>query len=70
MAELKPCPFCGCKSIRLNAYGFGRWSAECLSCYVETSQYFGSQTVTFDGEQMQLGRKEAIKAWNRRVEDV
>ena len=67
--DLKPCPFCGGKSIRLNAFGFGQWSAECLSCYIETKRYMGSTSVKFDGEVMQLGRKEAIEAWNRRAED-
>ena len=69
MAELKPCPFCGCKSIRLNAFGFGQWSAECLSCYVETKRYFGSVATRYKGEVMQQGAKEAIEAWNRRAED-
>ena len=69
MSELKPCPFCGGKSIRLNAFGFGQWSAECLCCYVETKRYMGSTSVKFCGEVMQQGRKEAIEAWNRRAED-
>ncbi len=69
MVELKPCPFCGGKSVRLNAYGFGQWSAECLSCYVETKRYMGSTATKFKGAIMQTGRKEAIEAWNRRAED-
>ena len=69
MAELKQCPFCGSTSIRLNAFGFGQWSAECLCCGIETKRYFGTSVVSLDGERMQEGRKGAIKAWNRRAED-
>lgn len=60
MADLKPCPFCGSTSIRLNAFGFGQWSAECLCCGIETKRYLGDQIT-------QEGRKRAIEAWNRRT---
>lgn len=69
MAELKPCPFCGCKTIRINAYGFGQYSAQCVGCFVETARSFGSNACYYNGKVMQKGKEEAIEAWNRRAED-
>ena len=55
MAELKPCPFCGCKEIASDKYDIIRHKVCCRSCSAQI--YRGTQ-------------KEAEKAWNRRAEDV
>lgn len=53
MTELKPCPFCGGKNIRLTCWGLYRcWCVDCLS-----------QTADC------ISEKEAIEAWNRRADD-
>ena len=60
MDELKPCPFCGCKSIDIIRIKDSFWDTgetyhvKCANCNVETQTYF---------------RKiDAIEAWNRRVD--
>ena len=59
MAELKPCPFCGSKEVKviehkyyhsLNSYG-----VKCFGCKTESYQFFDT-------------KNEAIEAWNRRAE--
>lgn len=67
--KLKPCPFCGGESIRINAFGFGEYSIECLSCYVESARCVGTYSVSYNGKIMQKGQRDAIKAWNRRATD-
>lgn len=51
-AELKPCPFCGCKAEIF--YGDNAYWATCSKCEAEIM-----------GE---LSRNEAIETWNRRYE--
>ncbi len=64
--KLKPCPFCGdAAKIKMHKYlrRFASqdnpneyyWRVECLSCGAGINAYFTEQ--------------EAIKAWNRRVND-
>jgi Lar family restriction alleviation protein len=36
MSELKPCPFCGCKKIRMHYSNNGAHSIYCNNCNVET----------------------------------
>jgi Lar family restriction alleviation protein len=36
MSELKPCPFCGCKTIRMHYSNNGAHSIYCNNCNVET----------------------------------
>ena len=70
MAELKPCPFCGGKVTRINAFGFGQYSVECCSCHVETARGFGMNAVEFNGEVIANGAKEAIEAAGGTVEVI
>ena len=62
MAELKPCPFCGSKSVRIYAYD-------------PFDGYQGNLTVhrvhcTECGAHVQQDKvMDAIEAWNRRAED-
>ena len=63
MPELKPCPFCGAKAndkdqpLNLGyAYEIDAYEVACDRC--------GASGGYHDG------RKEAIEAWNRRVEDA
>ena len=55
MAELKPCPFCGKKDVRLggidNKVRFAIW-VECKNCECQGPVYFTQE--------------QAIDAWNRR----
>lgn len=66
MAELKPCPFCGGKSvIRNNAFRVlvnARVDIYCKRCGVRTMEYKG---IDWDDT-----HRMAIEAWNRRAEDV
>ncbi len=72
MAEIKPCPFCGGEIIRINAYGFGYYSVECLGCGVETARY-KSVSKYLEGnlsfEEKARKAIEAIEAWNRRADN-
>lgn len=52
-AELKPCPFCGSADVVLSNWGLFR--CWCTNCLAKTADT--------------LSRKEAIQAWNRRVDD-
>lgn len=54
--ELKPCPFCGNKNIRI-------WGGENTFPYVECSNCIASTAS-------ELTREEAIKNWNRRSKDA
>lgn len=50
--DLKPCPFCGSKNIRVTNWGMYRcWCADCLA-------------KTAD----EIREKDAKEAWNRRAE--
>ena len=55
MAELKPCPFCGCRDIHL--YGAEKWGTiVCHGCLATFSQ------------QESTCQEDIIEAWNRRAE--
>lgn len=54
MAELKPCPFCGCKRISTQYLCFRPYII-CEKCHIQTPSY-----NTYSA---------AVKAWNRRVGD-
>ena len=54
--ELKPCPFCGSKYIRILGGGNTFPYVECSNCIASTES--------------ELIRAEAIKNWNRRVKDA
>ena len=54
--ELKPCPFCSSKNIDISTYSTNVVFVQCDNC--------GATFPHFDSE------KEAIEAWNRRVENV
>lgn len=68
MAEIKPCPFCGSKNIRINAYGFGYYAIECLDCLVETARYKSVSKYLEGKFPIEKRAENAIEAWNRRVE--
>lgn len=55
MEELKPCPFCGGEAVLFAYEIFCEHSVRCKSCYCGTEE--GYRTG-----------KEAIEAWNRRIE--
>lgn len=65
MSELKPCPFCGCRILLLEAYEVRKgWEAAipCNNCPVVMT------TITYDTEEQAI---EAVtKAWNRRAENA
>lgn len=51
--ELKPCPFCGSEDVRLSFWGQHR--CWCANCLAKTADT--------------IRQVDAIKAWNRRVND-
>lgn len=54
MTDLKPCPFCGEKeAIRLTSWGL--WRCWCVKCLAKGAD--------------ELYKKDAIEAWNRRVDN-
>lgn len=53
--SLKPCPFCGCQTIRLLPHDHGWLSASCVMCDAEV------RCVT-------RFRSQIITHWNRRLE--
>ena len=55
MAELKPCPFCGWGTIVLTYSLTFKTAVRCNCCEAQTKYY--------------RSEKEAVKAWNRRVND-
>ena len=60
MSKLKPCPFCGCKTIERWPMDGGKWeSPVCLHCGATIHENFDTPK---DTEAM-------IKAWNRRAPD-
>lgn len=54
--ELKPCPFCGSKNIRIWGGGNTFPYVECSNCIASTAS--------------ELTRVEAVKNWNRRSKDA
>ncbi len=57
--ELKPCPFCGGKARRVIGF-MGVNFFKCTAC---------GATVSFDNEYYNNHKNEAVKAWNRRVDN-
>ena len=58
MAELKPCPFCGCEDIEVikdNEVIIERYVAICGHCYAQLYR---------------PNQKEAIEDWNRRADNA
>ncbi len=58
--ELKPCPFCGCKEIKINFPKKKTIEIKCPSCLIKYIQSY----LRFTEEQL-LGLM--IKSWNSRV---
>lgn len=63
MPELKPCPFCGGEAhIEHDYHGNGFSYICCQSCGLKSGSFMRSFEIASDTE--------AIKYWNRRVENV
>lgn len=62
--ELKPCPFCGGKRIRLGKVGFDEVFAECEKCGV--CIYGG---IVIDVITDKQKRSAAVELWNRRADN-
>lgn len=57
MDELKPCPFCGSKEVRMRFDSvIESYYVTCKKCGAEVSQFYGL-------------KDEAVEAWNRRAND-
>ena len=62
MAELKPCPFCGCEAIVI-ANQYRHWQTSyCVKCNNNDCRVI---PVTYEHYELEG----AIEAWNRRAED-
>lgn len=61
--ELKPCPFCGSKNIVVRKYT----AVAGVHYYVQCDSANGGCGAEFESR---ISRKDAIKAWNKRVEEV
>ena len=59
MSELKPCPFCGKEAELIDCEVRPRWFVKCSNKYCGAEQGY-----TY------VDKKSAIKAWNRRKDDV
>ena len=61
--ELKPCPFCGSKNIVVRKYT----AVAGVHYYVQCDSANGGCGAEFESR---ISRKDAIKAWNKRVAEV
>lgn len=61
--ELKPCPFCGGKNIVVRKYT----AVAGVHYYVQCDSANGGCGAEFESR---ISRKDAIKAWNKRVAEV
>lgn len=61
--ELKPCPFCGSKNIVVRKYT----AVAGVHYYVQCDSANGGCGAEFESR---VSRKDAIKAWNKRVAEV
>ena len=52
--KLKPCPFCGNQEIMLVANGM--WACWCTKCFASSGYA--------------ISKEDAVKMWNRRVEEI
>lgn len=84
--ELKPCPFCGCNPVlehsgiektRSSENGdlITKWKVRCNNCGTEKSggvtEYIFTKAEALVIKSAHFdGRKKAIEAWNRRVEEA
>ena len=60
MAELKPCPFCGCTAIINHKEAIEAWIVECSNNSCPASYMIGNY---YDTE------NEAVEVWNRRADN-
>ena len=63
MSKLKPCPFCGCKDIKLEQYEKNGMMIKCKNCLLQKKQ----RTLMFSIKWLE---KELIKSWNKRTEST
>lgn len=72
--NLKKCPFCGGEAEMCSGsdrYGKS-WYIRCKNCYSRGSEYYESLNALAENEEfsaIQKAWRNAIKAWNRRVND-
>ena len=67
MAELKPCPFCGCEDIQVITT-----THQCIVCCRDCHANMTKLNLMASGsiaETMQDAHPRAIEAWNRRAEN-
>lgn len=64
MQELKPCPFCGSKDVRIFVYSEGGVCVKCLRCLCQT---FISADHTYKDAKEECACERVVKAWNRRA---
>lgn len=75
--ELKPCPFCGGTAEVITTGWRGDegckvydWRTRCTECHIGTESFSDRAFRSAEGISLKKdGRKNAIEAWNNRVED-
>ena len=73
MAELKPCPFCGCESVyetfrQEHWFGTKEPIVFCNGCKAEFSVEDESPFLNVE-EDYKWRKRKTVEAWNRRVND-
>ena len=68
MMELKPCPFCGSRDVKVYAYQDGGICVKCLDCYCQTQP--SNDFCISDAKKYKSAFEKSVEAWNRRVTDV
>lgn len=66
MKELKNCPFCNGKNVKIFAFYDGGICVKCLDCYCQTDVL---SDFTINEAKKQSAYEKVVKAWNRREGD-
>lgn len=75
--ELKPCPFCGSTSLKVESKHNGKWSGKgthsatvrCKKCYARGSTASCKVNANSRWEADEATKQKAIELWNRRVSE-
>lgn len=63
--DLKPCPFCGSKKVKIFSFSEGGICVKCLDCYCQTQAV--CDFCIADAEK-ESAFERIVKSWNRRAD--